>query len=114
MFNRVLITPLSFLVKNAAVLGDNFLQNCSKVPTFVYLLIYKLDLGIFHFYYISWYRNVYINNIIDNNNGDCVNDNNNNNINKDIALHRHFLKDSCYKSEDSRTLEHIISLNSIF
>ena len=114
MFDRDLITPLSFLVKNAAVLGDNFLQNCSKVPTFVYLLIYKLDLGIFHFYYISWTRNVYINNIIDNNNGDCVNDNNNNNINKDIALHRHFLKDSCYKSEDSRTLEHYHILEQHF
>ena len=46
MFDRVLITPLSFLVKNATVLGNS--QNCSKVPTFVYLLIYILDLGIFH------------------------------------------------------------------
>ena len=78
MFGRVLIMPLSFLVKNAAVLGDSFLQNCSKVPTFVYLFIYILDLGIFHFCYVLWTRNVYINN----NDGDCDNDNNNNNVNK--------------------------------
>ena len=74
--------PLSFLVKNATVLGDSFLQNCSKVPISVYLFIYILDLGIFHFYYVLWTRNVYINNINDNNNGDCDNDNNNNNVNK--------------------------------
>ena len=102
MFDRV----QSFLVKNANILGDSFLQNCSKVPTFVFLFIYMLDLGIFHFCYISGTRNVNINNINDNNNGDYDNDNRNNNVIKDKALHRHFPKDSCYKSEDSRAPEH--------
>ena len=61
MFDRVLITPLSFLKKNTTVLGDSFLQNCSKVPSFVCLFIYILDLGIIHFYFISRTRNVYFN-----------------------------------------------------
>ena len=66
MFDRVLITPLSFLKKNTTVLGDSFLQNCSKVPSFVCLFIYILDLGIIHFYFISRTRNLYFNNINDN------------------------------------------------
>ena len=65
-----------------------------------------LHLGIFHFYHISRTRNLYINNISDNDIGDCDNDNSNNNIIKDKALHRHFPNDSCYKSEDSKTPEH--------
>ena len=56
---------------------------------------------------------MYINNINDNNGG-CDNDNNNDNINKDKALHRHFPKDSCYKSEDSRTPEHYQILEQHF
>ena len=51
---------------------------------------------------------MYINNINDNNNEDCDNDNNNINVKKGKGFHRHFLKDSCYKSEDSRTPEHYI------
>ena len=112
MFDSVLITPLSFLVKSNTVLGDSLLQNCSQVATFIYLFIYILDLGIFHLYYISRTRNMYIN--INVNNNDCDNNNNDNNINKDNTLHRHFPKDSCYKSEDSRSPEYYHVLEQHF
>lgn len=38
----------------------------------------------------------------------CDSDNNNN-INNNKALHRHFPKDTCYRSEDNRTPEHNFS-----
>ena len=57
---------------------------------------------------------MYINNINDNNNDDGDNDNGNNNINKDKTLHRHFPKDSYYKSEDSKTPDYYHILEQHF